>query len=107
MHTISEHVERIRTVSEAVGAAELARQAGVPYTTVVDWKAREYRPRSVDIFEQLAIAADTLIAQRAESDRVTLPSDLMPSASQIDGSQNTEICAAECRRATGETGGAL
>lgn len=60
MSSISEHIERIRAVNETAGTAELARQAGLPYTTVVDWKARNFRPRSVDIFEQLAEAADAL-----------------------------------------------
>ena len=65
MSQITRAIERIAQVGKKQLPA-LARQAGVPYTTVVDWKAKHWRPKAVETLERLADAAEELLSKDAE-----------------------------------------
>ncbi len=53
MATISDTVSKIAELHAKVGSAELARRAGLPYTTVNDAAARGFRNRSIKLLERL------------------------------------------------------
>lgn len=55
-------IQRIAVIGERIGLAKLSRVSGVPYTTLVDWKASGWRPRAVQTLEKLAAAADVIEA---------------------------------------------
>lgn len=64
MHQIARTIERIEKATTSPGSLpELAREAGIPYTTVVDWKARGWRPKAIKTLEALSDAADTILAR--------------------------------------------
>ena len=75
MTPVTDAVDRIRLVEDKVGAAELARLSGVPYTTIVDWKAKEFRARSVGILEKLSKTADEWLAANPEEPEAAPVSD--------------------------------
>lgn len=57
MNPISQTVADIANLHKEVGTAELARLTGLPYMTIKDAAARNFRHRSVEVLETLADAA--------------------------------------------------
>lgn len=66
MTHIARAIAEIDAAAEKTGLAEFAREADVPYTTAVDWKARGWRPKVVDTFDKFAVAAERLNAPEAD-----------------------------------------
>ena len=62
MSDLNDAINQIIAVEADIGLAELAREADVPYTTAVDWKAKGWRPKTIATFERLVGAA----ARRAQ-----------------------------------------
>lgn len=60
MTGIAHAIETIRTAAERVGLADLAREAGVPYTTVKSFADRGWSHKNLEVIEKLAGAADRL-----------------------------------------------
>lgn len=58
MSDLTQAINRIIEVEAAIGLAELAREADIPYTTAADWKARGWRPKTVITLERLIEAAE-------------------------------------------------
>lgn len=58
MTDITRAIQQIEAVEREIGVAELAREADVPYTTVVGWKIHGWRPKWVATLEKLASAAE-------------------------------------------------
>ncbi len=58
MSDVTRAIQQIEAVEKEIGLAELAREADVPYTTVVGWKAHGWRPKWVATLEKLAQAAE-------------------------------------------------
>jgi lambda repressor-like predicted transcriptional regulator len=50
-------IESIRQAVKAASLADLAREAGVPYTTVHSFAEREWTHKNLETFEKLASAA--------------------------------------------------
>jgi hypothetical protein len=67
MTEIEAALERIRAVADRRGLAELARVAGVPYTTVHSFHERGWTNKNLKVVQKLVSAADE-IAARADSD---------------------------------------
>lgn len=64
MSQIARAIERIQAVGSADRALpELAKQSGVPYTTLVDWRSKNWRPKAVVTLERIAQAADAILAK--------------------------------------------
>lgn len=57
MTEISTATDSIRQAAEAAGLPELAREAGVPYTTVRSFAERGWSHKNLETFEKLASAA--------------------------------------------------
>lgn len=60
MQTIEERMKRVGEIAEIVGLAELAREAGMPRTTVRSYHDRDWRLASLANCEKLIAAADRL-----------------------------------------------
>jgi hypothetical protein len=59
MVDVSQTIERITRVADKRGGlARLAETSGVPYTTLVDWKSKGWRPRGLEVVEALEKVAD-------------------------------------------------
>jgi hypothetical protein len=58
MTDITRAIQQIEAVEQKIGVAELAREAAIPYTTLVGWKAHGWRPKGVATLEKLAAAAE-------------------------------------------------
>jgi hypothetical protein len=65
MSEIAAAIESIKTAAERVGLANLAREAGVPYTTVKSFADRGWSHKNLDAIEKLATAADRLSPPKA------------------------------------------
>jgi hypothetical protein len=66
MSEIAAAIAHIRAVADQVGLVELAREAGVPYTTVRSFAGRKWSHKSVDVIEKLSEAAKRLAAPEPE-----------------------------------------
>jgi hypothetical protein len=66
MSEISSAIESIRQAAGKAGLVELAREAGVPYTTVHSFSNRQWSHKNLDVLEKLAGAAQR-INDRQES----------------------------------------
>jgi hypothetical protein len=58
MSSIAQSIEAIRRVHSKLGTAELARRAGLPYTTVNDCQRRQFVGPSVETLLKLAEVAE-------------------------------------------------
>lgn len=102
MAHLDETINRIRRANEQAGTAELARAADVPYTTVIDWRDRDFKPRAIEIFEKLADAAEGIVSGEG------VPDGVMPPASQTEAVKPTRIDAPVSGQPAGEyQGGAV
>lgn len=59
MNAVTLALADIQRTADAEGLPALARRAGVPYTTLIDWQKAGWRPRAVATLERLAEAAAT------------------------------------------------
>jgi hypothetical protein len=57
MTEIADTIDNIRAVADDIGLAELAREAGVPYTTVKSFADRGWTHKNLDVIEKLGAAA--------------------------------------------------
>ena len=63
MTEIATAVERIRRIAERRGGMTLlAREAGVPYTTVHSFSQRDFTNKNLEVVEKLAAAAERIEA---------------------------------------------
>jgi hypothetical protein len=60
MHQLAEGMERVAAVATRVGATELAREAGMPLSTVKSFRKRGWALQSLPNCEKLIAAADRL-----------------------------------------------
>ncbi len=67
MSNISRAIQLIEAAEKEIGVAELAREAELPYTTVVGWKAQQWRPKWVATLEKLAAAAERRLSPQDEA----------------------------------------
>lgn len=58
--TVSEAMQRVARVADRVGVTMLAKEAGVPESTVRSIRSRSWKPKSIPICEALIAAADRL-----------------------------------------------
>ena len=65
MQTVDEGMKRVAAVADRVGVTRLAREAGVPLSTVRSFRDREWCLKSLPTCEKLIAAADRLDAQSA------------------------------------------
>jgi len=63
METLDEGMKRVAAVAARVGVARLAREAGVPKSTVQSFRARDWELKSLPTCEKLIAAADRLAAR--------------------------------------------
>jgi hypothetical protein len=56
----SSTLDRIKLVADRVSLAELAREAGVPYTTVHAFHRRGWKHKNLEVIDKLAAAADRI-----------------------------------------------
>lgn len=54
---VSDAIASIEAAADKIGLPELAKRADVPYTTLAEWRAKGWRPRTVESFERLLRAA--------------------------------------------------
>lgn len=57
MTSIEQAVDLVRETCDRIGPAEFARLSGVPYTTIRDWRSRDFRGPGTDILAKLLDAA--------------------------------------------------
>jgi len=60
MQTISEGMERVAAIAARVGLTELAREAGMPLSTVKSFRKRGWALKSLPNCEKLIAAAERL-----------------------------------------------
>lgn len=65
MSEIAQTIGRIRAVADLKGLAELASEAGVPYSTVHSFAKRGWSHKNLDVLEKLSAAADRMIKKSA------------------------------------------
>ncbi len=68
MSEIATAVDTIRAQADRLGLAALAREAGVPYTTVKSFADRGWSNKNLDVVEKLAEAANRLALQEGSGD---------------------------------------
>lgn len=57
----------IEAAISKVGAVEFARRSGVPYTTIREWKARQWRAKVFDTFDALTTAAQACLSESQDA----------------------------------------
>ena len=60
MQTVAEGMERVAAIADRVGVTELAREAGMPLSTVKSFRKRGWSLRSLPNCEKLIAAAERL-----------------------------------------------
>jgi len=64
MSQVARAIERIQKVGSADGALpEFSRVSGVPYTTLIEWRAKDWRPKIVQTLERLEAGAEVILAR--------------------------------------------
>jgi len=64
MTDIAAAIEQIRQVTKEKGSlAELARESGVPYSTVHSFADRDWTHKNLEVIEKLAAAAQRIAAK--------------------------------------------
>lgn len=66
MQTVTEAMERVGRVAERVGVSALAREAGVPESTVRSYRNRGWTAEPLVACEKLIAAADRLEKPKAK-----------------------------------------
>ena len=69
MQTFDDGMKRVGQVAEIVGVNELAREAGMPLSTVKSFRKRDWRVASLANCEKLIAAADRLSRGLARTKR--------------------------------------
>jgi hypothetical protein len=67
MPTIDEGLRRVAEIAEVVGVTELAREAGLPLSTVRSFRDRGWALKSIPNCEKLIAAAERLERSRAHA----------------------------------------
>ena len=67
MQTVAEGMERVAQMAERVGVAELAREAGMPQSTVRSFRDRGWALKSLPNCEKLIAAAERLERSQAQT----------------------------------------
>lgn len=67
MDAIELAIEDVRKAAEANGLAALARESGVPYTTVKSFADRDWGHKNLDVVRQLAAASRRLLSRGTAS----------------------------------------
>jgi len=65
MSEIASAIEHIRAVANEHGLPELAREAGVPYSTVHSFGKRGWSNKHIEVIEKLSAAAKRLAEKGA------------------------------------------
>lgn len=65
MENVTRTLERIEEAAEKVGLPELVRAADVPYSTAAEWRAKGWRPKSIQILEKLSQASEAALTQES------------------------------------------
>jgi len=68
-HRLSEAMERVGRVAERVGLVTLAKESGLPISTVRSFKDRGWTMYSIPNCEALIAAAERIEAREARRDR--------------------------------------
>jgi precorrin-6B methylase 1 len=72
MSPISSTIQTVRQSAQKVGLGELAREAGVPYTTVKSFADRGWEHKNFEVLERLWCAAERL-RERDSASAVVAP----------------------------------
>jgi hypothetical protein len=62
METLETGLQRVASVAKRIGVTELAREAGLPLSTVRSFRDRGWSPKSIATCEKLIAAAERLEA---------------------------------------------
>lgn len=62
MDNIDATIKAVRDTADRVGLPALAREAGVPYTTLQTFAKRKWSHKSLDVLKKLSKASDRLAA---------------------------------------------